>query len=168
MSEVRIGVIGRPHGVHGAVKIRTYSGEVDHFRSLCEVEVERDGRRRRYTITDVRVQGMTPVLTFEGIDSPEAARLLTGGELCVPANSAAPLGNDEFYLRDLVGCAVSSGATDHGVVVGVIDAAQAPLLEVELTDGTVRLVPFMRVYVGDVDIEGRRIELETPWILDIE
>jgi 16S rRNA processing protein RimM len=168
MSEVRIGVIGRPHGVHGAVKIRTYSGEVDHFRDLREVEVELDGRRRRYGIRDVRIQGMTPVISFEGVTTPEAARLLTGGELCVPAESAAPLRDDEYYLRDLIGCTVSSGTMDLGVVAGVIDAAQAPLLEVELTGGAVRLVPFMRVYVGDVDIESRRIRLETPWILDIE
>jgi 16S rRNA processing protein RimM len=168
MSEVRIGVIGRPHGVHGAVKIRSYSGEVDHFRSLREVDVELEGRRRPYRIRDVRIQGMTPVITFEGVATPEAARLLTGGELWVPEDSAAPLGEGEFYLRDLVGCTVASRSAVFGVVVGVIDAAQAPLLEVELTDGTVRMVPFMRVYVGDVDIGSRRIELETPWILDIE
>ena len=171
MDELIIGVIGRPHGVHGAVRVTSSSDEVDHFRALSRVTLERDGRRRDAVVTGVAVHGRTPILSLEGVSSPEEARQYTGWSIRVPRSQAAPLGQDEYYLADLIGCSVDSDEGHHGRIVAVIDAPQAPLLEVALSgDQRARtvFVPFMHVYVRTVDIAAGRVELETPWILSTE
>jgi 16S rRNA processing protein RimM len=170
MEELRIGVLGKPHGVHGALKIRTYSDEVDHFRDLTKLVLEKGGHRQTVVIREMKVHGRTPVVSLDGVMSPEDAQHYTGWEICVPRERAAALEADEYYLADLVGVSVSSDEGHHGTVVAVVEAPQAPLLEVQLEDATAKsaFVPFMQVYVRSVDTEAKQIILETPWILDTE
>lgn len=163
-----IGVIGRPHGVHGALRVRSYSDETEHFRRLERVTAERDGRTRDLTVRDVQVTGRMPVLRFDGVETPEEARRLTGWELRVPRDQAAPLGPEEYYYADLIGLRVVSDAGDHGTVRAVFDAPQAPLLEVVPGSGRPALVPFMEVYVRSVSPERGEVVLEAPWIVDTE
>jgi 16S rRNA processing protein RimM len=173
MSTLLIGMIRRPHGIHGSLKVESYSGESRHFRDLEVVELVSAGQSREARIRSVEVHNGIPVLTFHGVDTPEAARKLTGWEIRVPRNSAAPLGEDEFYANELVGLTVQTDGSTRGRVVAVIEGSQAPLLEITLTtdggtpSGTV-LVPFMNEYVGTVDLKAGQLEIRTPWILDSE
>lgn len=170
MEDLVIGVLGRPHGVRGALRIRSYSDEVDHFLDLTELSLEKDGRRRSIAIREMKVHGRTPVVSLEGITTPEDAQAYTGWEIRVPREQAAPLEHGEYYFADLVGASVYSDLGFHGTVIAVVEAAQAPLLEIALDDPAVKpvFVPFMQVYVRSVDTAAKRIVLETPWILDIE
>ena len=138
MDELSIGTVGRPHGVHGEVRVRSHSGESAHFRDLQEVTLVRGEARRSMVISEIRIVGNTPVVRFEGVDSPERAQTLTGWEIVVPRERAAPLSNDEYYVHDLVGCDLIYGEEAVGTVAGVIEAPQAPLLEVRRCDGDPR------------------------------
>ncbi len=170
MEDLIIGVLGRPHGVQGALRIRSYSDEVDHFLDLTELSLEKDGRRRSVPVREMKVHGRTPVVFLEGVTTPEEAQTYTGWQIQVPRDRAAPLEADEYYFADLVGSSVYSDNGFHGTVVAVVEAPQAPLLEIRSGDPAVKpaFVPFMQVYVRSVDPEAKRIVLETPWILDTE
>ena len=169
-DELVIGRLGRPHGVHGALRARSYSGELDHFRKLRRVVLLRNQERSEFEVLSVAVHGSTPVLRLDGIETPEAARSLTGCEIVVPRRAAARLDNGEYYVVDLVGLAVLANGEICGTVTAVIEAAQAPLLEIEPAreSGRPALVPFMDRYVGSVDLTAGSLEVREPWILDFE
>ncbi|HKK48515.1 MAG TPA: ribosome maturation factor RimM [Alkalispirochaeta sp.] len=168
MDDLLIGILGKPHGVHGAIRIRTYSDQVDHFMGLPELLLEKEGRRRTVAVREMTFHGRTPVVFLEGIDSPERAREYTGWQILAAREHAAPLEADEYYFADLVGSGVYSDDGYHGHVVSIVEAPQAPLLEIKSDEGGTKavFVPFMKVYVRSVDIAARRIMLEVPWILD--
>jgi 16S rRNA processing protein RimM len=173
VSWIAIGAVRGPHGIHGAVKVHSFSGETGHFRALTEVELRHGEHRQRMAIRSVTVQHRTPVLQFAGVETPEAARRWSGYEIRVPRDQAAPLATDEYYVDDLVGMDLVAGNTAVAVVTAVCDGAQAPLLEVRRLgdagpEGPTLLVPFMDRFVGPVDPEKRRIPLEAPWVLDTE
>jgi len=113
-----------------------------------------------------RRMGDNLLLKFAGIDSPEEAKLLADFELWVPKAQAAPLEEGEVYLADLVGCSLIFTGEVKGRVTGFLDGAAAVLLEVEKTDGTTCVVPFMEVYLGSIDLIGRTVELKVDWILE--
>ncbi len=169
MDTLTIGVLGKPRGVHGDMRVRSYSGEVEHFRALEDVVLVRGDTSRRARVKDVRVVQGLPVIRFEGVETPEAARSLVGWEISVPRECAAPLGPDEYYWNDLVGCRVTVDGIERGRVIAVVEGTQAPLLEVapssETPSSTV-LVPFMSPFVGAVDIEGATVAVERSWILE--
>jgi len=169
MSSILIGVLRRPHGVTGAVKVESYSGESEHFRALTGTEVELVGpeRERSVTVDTVEVHNGVPVLHFTGIDTPEEVRAYGGWSIRVDAAFAAPRGTDEYYLSEIVGCTLFDDREPLGVVEAVVDGGQAPLLEVRRANGTV-YVPFMERFIGDVDVPNRMIEVKERWVLDIE
>lgn len=118
------------------------------------------------TVESTRWSGDHLLLKFAGIDSPEASKLLADFELWVPRDQAAPLEEGEVYLADLMGCALIFAGQAKGRVTGYLEGAAAILLEVEKTDGSVAMVPFQEVYLGDIDLTGRTIELKVEWILE--
>ena len=171
MDTLTIGVLGKPRGVHGDIRVRSYSGEVEHFRSLSSVTLVKGEMSRRMRVNEVRVIHGMPVVRFEGVETPEAARGLVGWEIAVPRESAAPLGPDEYYWNDLVDCRVMVDGVERGRVVAVVEGSQAPLLEVAPggdADGVppTVLVPFMSPFVGDVNIDDATVVVEQPWILE--
>ena len=166
---VIIGRVRKPHGVRGAVKVQSYSGESGHFRTLKNVELIRDTRIRPMEVVSVAVHNRIPVIQFLGIDNPEIARTISGWEIRVDRVDAAQLEYNEYYVTDLVGMAVFLDGKCTGSVLSVIEGSQAPLLEIEVAgSGKNALVPFMERFVGDVDTAASRIEINERWILDTE
>ncbi|SIQ96906.1 16S rRNA processing protein RimM [Alkalispirochaeta americana] len=164
---VAIGAVRRPHGVRGAVKVFSFSGEIAHFEGLSRVELRRKDKVWSANVEKVLLQGGVPLLWFSGVTTPEQARDLAGAEIWVPRDQAAPCGSNEYYITDLVGMTLLSGGDSCGEIIAVVDGLQAPLLEVKRETGTV-LIPFMSQYVGDVDTEKRTVELLVPWLMDTE
>jgi len=117
-------------------------------------------------VESTRWTGDHLLLKFVGIDSPEEAKLWADFELWVPRNQAAPLDEGEVYLADLIGCSLVFAGEARGVVKGFLEGASAVLLEVEKPDGAACVVPFMEVYLGNIDLTGRTIELKVDWILE--
>lgn len=166
---VTIGVIRRPHGLKGALKVYSFSGETEHFTLLKEVELRRGSSRTRYPVRSVEIHKDTPVIFLDGVEDKESAGLLSGWEVWVPRDCGAPLRDGEYYVRDLIGLNVISDAAPFGTIVAVIEGSQAPLLEIrrEGSDTTV-LVPFMAPFAGVPHRQSGTVELLTPWIVDTE
>jgi 16S rRNA processing protein RimM len=152
--------------VKGEVKVLSYSGEYDHFESFGTVSARKGGAVKTLKVEAIRFSGETLLLKFAGIDSPEQAKLLADFELWVPRENAAPLEPGEVYLADLVGCALIFSGEEKGKVTGYLEGGSAVLLEVVKTDGSTCVVPFMDVYLGNIDLTGRTIELKADWLLE--
>jgi 16S rRNA processing protein RimM len=107
------------------------------------------------------------VLRFAGIDSPEAARALTGCEAVVPRAELPPLPGGEYYLSDLLGCAVihrSTGAL-AGTVSGWQDFGGALLLEMTPAGGAGGdpvWIPFTRAICVEIRPEEGRLVIDPP------
>jgi len=106
------------------------------------------------------------VLHFAGIDSISAAETLNGLIVAVPLAERAPLGEDEVYIGDLIGCALIDVAGAAPVIVGEIEdvdrtAGPVALLVVRGAAGEV-LVPFAKSYLRKVDLDAKRVEMALP------
>ncbi len=146
--------------------MHSYSGEYDHFGRLGTISARKGAAVKTLRVEAARTVGGGLLLKFAGIDTPEAAKLLADFELWVPKENAAPLEKGEVYLADLAGCSLVSGSEKKGTVTGYLEGGSAVLLEVVKTDGSTCVVPFMDVYLGDIDLTGRTIELKADWLLE--
>jgi 16S rRNA processing protein RimM len=108
------------------------------------------------------------VLKFAGIDSMTAAEALRGQIVAIPRAERAPLGEDEVYAGDLIGCELIDVRTETPVTVGVIEdvdreAGPVALLVVAgAAGGEEILVPFAKAYLRRIDLEGKRLEMALP------
>ena len=56
MEYLRIGLITRPHGVHGALKVQPLSEDLTRYKGLREAYLERGGAYEKVEVSDVSVQ----------------------------------------------------------------------------------------------------------------
>ncbi len=104
--------------------------------------------------------GQNLAVRLEGIDTMDAARLLTGAEIQVDRSELPEPGPHEHYLHDLLGLAV---ANREGVALGRIDGfLEMPAHPVMvLRDGKVeRLVPMVPERLVAVDLAAGQVTVD--------
>ena len=168
-----IGLVGAPFGVKGFLKVRSFSGEIDHLLNLSSVIVSKGEKEQLLKIEETAPALPAVLIHFAGINSPEAARELTGAQLLAGREQAAPLCEGEFYIEDLKGLPVVShtdidggnGGT-LGKITDIIEGGGGELAEIELINGEKRFVPFRLDFFTEISPEKGRVVLQNLWILE--
>lgn len=168
-GELVTAFVRRPHGARGFVRVESASGETAHIEALPSVLLrlgKEGGDVFEYKIEATAGSLSSFLVKFEGIDTPEAARALSGAEILVPREKACPLGEGEFYVSDLCRCALVCGNSVVGSIEDVMEGGGGFLLEVRLSGGELRLVPLKDAFIGAIDTEKKTVELLRRWILE--
>jgi 16S rRNA processing protein RimM len=151
---VAVGIIQRPFGVKGEVKVRSLSDVPTRWETLSRVSlVARDGKTWDTSVTKVRRAGAEFIVRFAGMTTPEAARPWCGG-LIQAARIPAALPKDHYLECDLVGLFVHS---DRGEVVGRVEEVwELPGHHVFVVRDGKRetLIPAAKTWVRHVDLEN--------------
>jgi 16S rRNA processing protein RimM len=162
------GLVGPPFGLKGFVKIRPFSGEIDHLLTLRSVVIRQGDTERTLQIEESAAQFPALLIKFAGVDSPEAAKTLGGAELLVDREHASPLKPGEFYVEDLRGLAVAAADTGEilGCITDIIEGGGGDLAEIQLANGEKKLVPFRKEFFAEICPEKGRLKLLNRWILE--
>ncbi len=163
------GLVASPHGIKGFLKIRPLSGEQSHLLALESVRIRLGSKEKNYIIEESRETNNVVLMKFQGIETPEDAKTLTGGELLVDRIQAAPLQEDEYYIEDLKGMKIFLGdfeGTELGEITDIVEGGGGELAEIRLKSGEKRLIPFRNEFFGDIDLENQRVVLLSDWILE--
>jgi 16S rRNA processing protein RimM len=160
---VRVGRVGRPHGLRGDVAVSPDSDFVDErFARGSVVWTEIEGTRERLEVASAGFVGRRLVVGFRGITTVEAADRLAGCELRVAEDALKPLAPGHYYLHQLVGCRVETVRGDAvGHVVRVEGGTGASVLVVEGSRGEV-LVPLAERLCPTIDVTERVIRVDPP------
>jgi 16S rRNA processing protein RimM len=156
-----VGVIGAPFGLKGYVKVRSYSGEYEHLKQLDTLLLRCGNVERVLKLEETLPLTRGLGMKFKGIDTPEQAQSLRGGELITDRFHAAPLKPDEFYVEDLRGLEVLGNGRVLGHIRDVFEGGGGHLIEIRLSSGDLKLVPFRKEFFGDICLErGTAVLLE--------
>lgn len=159
-EQVAIARLGRPHGVRGAITAHCDGPTVGTLDVGEAVVVSVGGIERTLVLAARRGEAPKAVLSFEGVDTREAASALTGGRLLVHVGRLpAPEDSDTFYVRDLIGFAVRAGDVPVGTVRGVHPGPANDALMVARPGDDDILIPFTYDAVVDVDEASRVVVL---------
>jgi 16S rRNA processing protein RimM len=151
------GRVGRPHGLDGSFHVVQPRAELLQVGAQLYVD-DRPRTVERRAGTDER-----PILRLQGCASRDDAETLRGRELRVAAAEAPALGEEEWWVEELVGCRVADGGLEVGVVTGVRGLPSCDVLEVD-REGEDLLVPLVRDAVRAVDVQGRRIDVDLDFL----
>ena len=117
-----------------------------------------DGRdEREGKIAQARQQKRLMIVRFDEIDTANDAESLVGAELWTSRDNAA-LAQNEYLDEDLIGCALLDGGRTIGVVRAVRHYPAQDVLELE--GGA--MVPLVRAFVREVDVDAQLIRVELP------
>jgi 16S rRNA processing protein RimM len=161
---ILMGVIGKPHGVRGAVHVHAYT---DNPTSLADFPL-RDQRGRRVELAWV-TDGVARVTLFEAdrkiaVSDRDAAARLVNVQLFVERAALPPAAEDEFYLADLIGlAAIGADGASLGTITAVHDYGAGA--SIELDDGS--LLPFTRAVVPQIDLAAKRAIVVPPFEIEV-
>jgi len=162
-SLLELGVVVRPHGVRGAVKLHLYNPASTALERCPTVVLAAADGERRVAVRRLLRAGEQVVLELEGVTGRDAAEALRGARVLVDRDALEPLADGEYLCADLVGCEVrhETGAA-LGTVREVFSAGASDVLVVVADDGE-RLIPLVDDWVLSVDLEARRIVVTGEW-----
>jgi 16S rRNA processing protein RimM len=154
------GRVGRAHGLDGSCHVTRPTPRLLALGTAVTVA----GHRREI----VRRAGTDadPIVRFDGVEDRDAAEQLRGQDIIVAAAELPELEEGEFWAHELEGCeVVAGGAGPLGVVRRLIELPSCEALEVEPAGGgQPLLVPMVKDAVLDVDVAGRRIEVDAAFL----
>jgi 16S rRNA processing protein RimM len=153
-------VIGA-QGLKGAVKAKIFTAAPE---ALMRYGALHDASGRRFEITAIR-PGKTgeAVMSFQGVDSREAAEALKGASLYIARAALPASAEEEFYHADLIGLEAQDG---EGRVLGKVAAIHnfgaGDVIEIARPDGDNVLLAFTRETVPLIDVAGGHVVVAVP------
>ncbi len=168
-KKVPAGRINKLFGTGGGLMLSLYDAFPDEFTTDRPLFVTIDGLEVPLYCDRFERRGIAgAVATFTDLDTERRAQELIGLEFRIAATKSEP-SDDEFYLEDLVGFAVSGIETRvggdpqpfAGRVTDYYDSETNPLFELEIKGRHV-LVPAAEEFFAHIDFEGRSLRLVLP------
>jgi 16S rRNA processing protein RimM len=165
-GRVCVGIVAGPQGVHGAVRVKSFTEIPEDIARYGPVEDEAGSRRFELSVRG-RAKGVL-IAKLPGVDGRDQAEALRGLRLYLPRSALPQTDAEEYYHADLIGLeAVLGDGTPVGRVRAVYDFGAGDTLEVARPDAPPVMVPFTRTVVPIVaPAEGRLILDPPPGLLD--
>jgi 16S rRNA processing protein RimM len=134
---VELGRIGAPFGLMGSVHVTSYTEPPEALLEYREWALRPEGgERRKHRLIEGQLQGERLVVRLEGMDSRDAAALLTGAWVEIERAELPPTGDREYYRADLIGLEVENlEGVALGRVAYFIDAPAGAVMVVEDREG---------------------------------
>ena len=156
----RIGKLGKAHGIKGELSMMIDDDVFDRVDAEYLV-LEVDGIMVPFFMEEYRFKTDDTVLVkFDGVDTQERARELTGTEVFFPRELADETESDDLSYARLVGFTLHNAADNDAV--GTISAIDTQTINImfELADGT--LIPASEELITDIDTENNTITMTIP------
>lgn len=161
MSWIELGVIARPHGVRGEMRVHVFNPESTLLEELAEAFLlgEEGEEPSLVEVESTRRGPKALLMRLAGVDSREEAERLRGYRLCVPRGALPELEEGEYYHADLIGLEAFEGSESLGSVVEVIDYPSAECLKIKRPGGYIE-VPMLPQWLERVDFEAGTVHLK--------
>lgn len=152
MQTLTIGIVLKPQGICGEVKVKPYTDRAEDFLSLKRVLI--DGEEVK--LLSVRTGGGFVYLGLKGVADRNAAELLRGKELVIPRDEAPEPEEGRYYIADLLGSEVVAETGECFGVLKDVRQAATDIYFLETEKGEL-LFPAAKGVVLEVDVPSKRI-----------
>lgn len=157
-----VGKIGAPYGVKGWLKIHSFTEVTTDLLEYNPLYIEEGKGWKVLAIETGRQQGKALVAQFVGLETPEAARKLTGLKIAIKREQLAVLPPNEYYWADLEGLTVINQAGETlGQVAYLMATGSNDVVVFRDAAGKEHALPYLpgRV-IKEVDLKQRVMRVE--------
>lgn len=155
--------IRKSFGLKGELKVESFSRTAEELQQLERVLLGgHEAKTEPCEIESVRMRGDDIYVKLRGVDDKNGADLLRGQYLFVEEKLRKKLPKDKFYIDELIGCSVVS---ENGAAFGTIRSVDAYPAQMVYTIRTKKgdvMLPAVREFVLNVDVEKKEIVVRPP------
>lgn len=159
MECLNVGQIVNVHGLKGEVKVYPLTDDIERFKKLKTVYIEKNKELMPHKILNVKFVKNLVVLKLEGVDTIEQAQKMRDSYIQIDRAEAIALPEDSYFICDLIGIDVYETNGNYlGKVADVIPTGANDVYIVRNGDAEI-LIPALFDIFKLVDIKNRRIEV---------
>jgi 16S rRNA processing protein RimM len=157
---LQIGVITTTHGVRGEVKVFPTTDDVMRFKKLKQVILDTGKEQIELEVAGARFFKNLVILKFKGIDNINDVEQYRQKSLYVTRENAVPLGENEYFIADLIGLkVVSDEGEELGTLSDVLQTGANDVYVVSKENTPDLLIPAIRDCIRQVDIESGTMQV---------
>lgn len=159
-KEIVIGKIVAPHGVRGDIRIMPLTDRPEQFLNLSYLLLE-DGRQ--LTVKAARFHKRMVLVSTKEITTMNDAELLRDKKILIRAEDLPPLEEGRFYVADLIGLPVfDEEGKQLGTFKDSITTGSNDVYIIAVPGGKDLLVPALKIYVREINLQEKRIVVKLP------
>ncbi len=161
-AKLSIGVIERPHGVRGEIRVRLTTDSPEHFAKAKRLFLGDEETQRR--VLGVRFHQDNALIRLEGITTPEEVRALSGTPIRTFASEVKPLAEGEYFYFQLIGIKVVNEIGELlGTLIDILETGANDVYVVSPPEGKETiLLPNIPSVVLNIDLETQTIVVRPP------
>lgn len=152
----KIGLIGKPHGIKGELRVTPLTDDPARFKRLKKVIIN----DRIYGVSGARVASDAVYLSLSGVTDRNAAEILRGEFLLVNREDALPLEEYSYFIADIIGCKIVTEAGGYIGDVKEVTSAKTDYFTAVSADGKTLRFPFLKDMLVKVDIADKTITVK--------
>ena len=160
MDYVIVGKIVNTRGLKGTLKVISNSSFIEErFKKGSKLYIDVNGE---LVLVEVLRSSKDPKFVYVAFKDHEDINLVEkykGFELKFPIKDLKPLEEDNYYYHELNGCEVFLNDKLVGTVVSVEENNKRDMIRIKNKEGKEHLVLFMKQFIKDVDVAGKKIYL---------
>ena len=159
---ILVGVVQKPYGLLGEVKVKPETFDFERHKQLKKVYCRKRHSPEAETLTvrSTRADDRYWYLKFDDLKTPEAVAHLSGTELCVGPEDRLELPKGMVYFSDIPGMiAKDENGEQIGTIVELMETGATEYLMLRTEKGDIP-VPWNDTFVKSIDTETRVIELD--------
>jgi 16S rRNA processing protein RimM len=157
--EIEVGIILRPHGLAGAVKVRLYDPSSLALHQGRRITLALPEKEHRIIESSRPASSALQILKLEGTDDRAEAERICGARIIIAREEMEPLAEGQHYYTDLIGCLVLDEAERSlGEVHHVFSAGASDVIVVRQGKEE-RMIPLCEEWVSAIDMETRTIRI---------
>jgi len=154
-------VVTAPHGVQGAVRIKSFTEQPEDVAGYGPLTDE--AGLRRFELRVVGAGKGVVIARLSGVEDRNQAEALRGLRLYLPRSALPQTEAEEYYHADLIGLeAVLADGTPVGRVRAIHDFGAGDTLELARPGAPALMVPFTRAVVPSIELASGRLVLDPP------
>ncbi len=160
-----IGKITGAHGVRGELKVFPLTDDPRRFLKLkeCFICGQNFEKPEAKTCQNARLDRGNVLVRFEDIGDRDKAELIKGRFIAVTRDNAVKLKKDNYFITDLKGLnVIDDDKGDLGKVIDCFETGSQFTLEIKRDKKKNLMIPFVKVYCYEVNIEGGYIKCRLP------
>lgn len=157
-DRLRVGVITSAHGVHGEANVFPTTDDALRFKKLKKVYIDTKKEQIKAEIEGVKFFKNMVILKFNGIDDRNLIEKYKSCDLLIDREDAVPLGEDEYFICDLIGFDVVSDTDEHlGTLTDILTTAANDVYMVNDENGREILIPSTKDCILNIDTDKKII-----------
>ncbi len=145
----------------GSVVIKSFSDFPERFFELKSVVIEFFGKLKDLEIEFAKETEGFLILKFSRFNSNEDVQFLIGKKLYVKKDQLYKLPSDTYYVHDLIDSKVYIENLFFGKLVDVLNLPSNDVYVVIKNDGSEILVPAVKEYVLNFNLEEKKLYLDS-------